>query len=311
MASLQKLCAGRQRWHPCALCANLVWHAALGAGAIALWTTASHTRRMFECAGLLARNIILAVRARTIREWLASRFAIRLARLKDTVHIAPSEFGKSTLQAVTHALCEKYPNKVVPGLGLCIALHDILHIGESQLYPGSAAQHISVEFRIVMFHPYEGEVLTGTVVACDPEGIRVSIGFFDEIHVPARLLQPPSFWSAEEGVWVWDVTSDDQLFYDLENPLRFRVKEINFRQETNTAAAAASGAGSSCAGSGMTTGLSKPRERLPTHGGSGKPLAPIAPAMTIVASVDQPGLGLTSWWPPDAEGEDEEEGADE
>ena len=115
-----------------------------------------------------------------------------LARLKDTVHIAPTEFGKPLLKAVNNALSEKYPNKVLPGLGLCVTLHDILHIGEAHLYANSnAAMHIPVEFRLVMFRPYVGEVLTGTLVSSDPKGMRVSLGFFDEIYVPARLLQAP------------------------------------------------------------------------------------------------------------------------
>ena len=171
----------------------------------------------------------------------------RLARLKDTIHIAPSEFGKPLLTAVTDALSAKYPNKVLPGLGLCIALHDILHVGESHLHPGNAAQHTAVEFHLVIFKPYVGEVMTGTVVASDPQGMRVSLGFFDDIHVPHRLLQHPSQWSAEEGVWVWNVTPDHQLFYDLENELRFRVEEVSFREERNLAASGrASGAARGC-----------------------------------------------------------------
>jgi len=30
------------------------------------------------------------------------------------------------------------------------------------------------------------------VVAADPQGMRVSLGFFDEIHVPARALPTPA-----------------------------------------------------------------------------------------------------------------------
>lgn len=244
-----------------------------------------------------------------------------LARLKDTVHIAPTEFGKPLLKAVNNALSEKYPNKVLPGLGLCVTLHDILHIGEAHLYANSnAAMHIPVEFRLVMFRPYVGEVLTGTLVSSDPKGMRVSLGFFDEIYVPARLLQAPSYWSTEEGVWVWNVTEDHQLFNDLENEMRFRVEAVNFRQETNVAAKvrrappppSASGAGGAvnvgCAGG--TSG-----RNTPTASEASAPLnLPMEPAMVIVAGADRSGLGLSSWWPPDEDeeddGEEEEDGAE-
>lgn len=41
----------------------------------------------------------------------------------------------------------------------------------------------------VTLRPFEGEVLTGTVLSCDRFGARLSIGFFDDIHVPSAMLQ--------------------------------------------------------------------------------------------------------------------------
>ena len=213
-----------------------------------------------------------------------------LARLKDTVHIAPSEFGKPPLTAVTDALLEKYPNKVVPGLGLCIALFDILHVGEAHLYPGNAAQHTAVEFRLVIFKPYVGEILTGTVVASDPQGMRISLGFFDEIHVPARLLQPPSVWSEEEGVWVWNVTPENEdehrLFYDLENELRFRVEEVRFREERNVAASVVAAKKGGGGGGAAANGGAVAATRTPSKGGGAA-----AAAAAAGASGGTPGSG--------------------
>jgi DNA-directed RNA polymerase III subunit RPC8 len=234
--------------------------------------------------------------------WCHRRVAMfELAKLHDTVHIQPSEFAKPILSAVTDALSEKYPNKVVPGLGLCVTLHDILHVGESQLYPGSAAHHTAVEFRVVVFRPHVGEVMTGTVVSCDPDGVRVSLGFFDEIHVPARMLQPPSTWSAEEGVWIWDVTPDHQLFLDLENELRFRIEEVRFREPTNAASLTARReAASPSKGVQSASGVSRPGSSQKTTSlPPPPPPPPPPPAMQIIAGIDRSGLGLTSWWPPD------------
>ena len=41
----------------------------------------------------------------------------------------------------------------------------------------------------VTLRPFEGEILTGTVLSCDRLGARLSIGFFDDIHVPSAMLQ--------------------------------------------------------------------------------------------------------------------------
>lgn len=229
-----------------------------------------------------------------------------LAKLRDTVHIAPSEFGKSTLTSVINALSEKYPNKVVPGLGLCVTVYDVLLVGEAHLYPGNASQHMVVEFRIVVFRPYAGEVLTGTLVASDPQGMRISLGFFDEIQVPSHLLQPPSYWSADECVWVWNVTPEHQLFYDLENELRFRVVEVKFREERAVPVSSQPGA----AGSAASVSAFYPASASATAAGTAPEPAPAPePAMLIVAGLDRSSLGLTTWWPADeldAEGPTEE-----
>lgn len=259
-----------------------------------------------------------------------------LVRLQDTVHIPPSEFGTPLLKAINDALAEKFSNKVLPGIGLCVATYDILHIGESQLYPGNGSHHTAVEFRLVVFRPYLGEVMTGTVVSCDRSGVRVSLGFFDEIHVPARLLQQPSSWSDEEGVWVWDVTPDHQLFLDLENPLRFRVEQVKFREASNTSSHAkwtdqqqppndhSLGTPHAAVTPGASGGPTPKRSATPVNVGMssermsdgrsvGQPTPARrtqsqlqAPAMSIVASIDRAGLGLSSWWPPDDLDGDEE-----
>ena len=149
-----------------------------------------------------------------------------------------------------------------------------------------------------MFCPFVGEILSGTVVSCNEQGVRVSMGFFDEIHVPSRLLQEPSSWSAEENLWVWGVTATDQLFVDLENECRFRVQHIEYRPPTNMASARQAAATANAA--------KAPGKEAPKESG-----ATLAPAMRIVAGIYKPGLGLTSWWPPDEDhdgGEEEEEG---
>uniref|UniRef100_A0A7S4BAP9 DNA-directed RNA polymerase III subunit RPC8 n=1 Tax=Chrysotila carterae TaxID=13221 RepID=A0A7S4BAP9_CHRCT len=216
----------------------------------------------------------------------------RLCRMMDTVHIAPADFpkpgddeGAVILNIITEAINEKYPNKVVPEVGLCVALYDILEIGEAHLYQGSAAQHTAVEFRLVIFRPFVGQILTGKVASCDMQGVRMTMGFFDDVYVPTSALQKPSRWSSEENLWVWELYPDNPLYLDLENEARFRVLEVSFHPDGDGA----------------------PPGRLPEPGHSSKPV------MCVTATIDEAGLGLVDWWPDDmpAEGEEfGEEGAD-
>ena len=201
----------------------------------------------------------------------------QLARLTDTVHIHPAEFSKPLTTAVTEALNEKYPNKVLDNVGLCVAIHDILTIGESILYQGNAAQHTTVVFRLVVFKPFVGEVLSGTVVSCDRQGLRLSMGFFDEIRVPSGMLPDPSSWSDEEQLWVWNVTPEDRLFIDLENKIRFRAAQVSFSHQKTPSG---------------ETGLGEV----------------VVPTMIITGALDKSGLGLLSWWPPAEEEEEKMRG---
>eukprot|EP00308_Calcidiscus_leptoporus_P012969 CAMPEP_0119369794 /NCGR_PEP_ID=MMETSP1334-20130426/16265_1 /TAXON_ID=127549 /ORGANISM="Calcidiscus leptoporus, Strain RCC1130" /LENGTH=228 /DNA_ID=CAMNT_0007386709 /DNA_START=52 /DNA_END=738 /DNA_ORIENTATION=+ len=207
----------------------------------------------------------------------------RLARLRDVIHIQPAEFAKRgederrvLFTTITEALNEKYPNKIIPDVGLCIALHEILDVGEARLFQGSAAQHLSVEFRVVVFRPFVGQVLTGKVASCDLQGVRITMGFFDDIFVPTTHLQKPSRWSSEEGLWVWALYPDNPLYLDLENKARFRVIEVCYPQPPGP----------------------------PEACGRDESL----PAMRIVAAIDEPGLGLVDWWPEDLQDDGEEAG---
>jgi DNA-directed RNA polymerase III subunit RPC8 len=40
-----------------------------------------------------------------------------------------------------------------------------------------------VTFRLIVFRPFIGEVLSGKVLSQSPLGIRVSMGFFDDITI--------------------------------------------------------------------------------------------------------------------------------
>lgn len=298
-----------------------------------------------------------------------------LAHLHDTVRIAPADFGKPQLQAITDWLNEKYPGRVrthlrpaasrggthgmqsvrtgghgnatarvrvrappclssarpqvVPNLGLCIALHDIYIVGESHILPGSGSQHMTVEFRLVIFKPHVGEVLTGTVVSCDADGARISLGFFDNVYLPSRLMCDDSTWSEQEQLWVWNVTPEDELWLDLENPVRVRVDTVRFAPPSNMASAKQAALLLAAAEYQADAQRQAQREKAAAKAGTiagkqrmvAKPAAlppppPVEPAMQITVSIAESGLGLTSWWPPDDpdaeadEAEDDEMGED-
>lgn len=104
----------------------------------------------------------------------------------------------------------KYINKVLPEAGLCISFYDFLEIDDPYIYPAEGSTHQQIKFRLVVFQPFEGEIITGKVVDSNPNGIRISIDFFSDIHIPSTYLQEPSEFDSSTGLWTWKyIDSED------------------------------------------------------------------------------------------------------
>jgi DNA-directed RNA polymerase subunit E'/Rpb7 len=54
-----------------------------------------------------------------------------------------------------------------------------------------------------VFRPFVDEVCIGTIIASNEQGLQVSLGFFDEIFIPAYWMLRPSHYEPETGLWVW------------------------------------------------------------------------------------------------------------
>ncbi|CAJ0933080.1 unnamed protein product, partial [Ranitomeya imitator] len=120
---------------------------------------------------------------------------------------------------------------VVYNVGLCICLYDITKLEDSYIFPGDGASHTKVHFRYVVFHPFLDEILMGKIKGCSPEGVHVSLGFFDDIIIPPESLQQPAKFDEAEQVWVWEYETDEgahDLYMDIGEDIRFRVVDETF-----------------------------------------------------------------------------------
>lgn len=111
-----------------------------------------------------------------------------LSKFSDIVKLTPSTFSIATETALTSTINAKFSNKVVQDVGLCICLFDILQSSDGIVQAGDGCAYVTVEFRLVVFRPFIGEVLTGKIANCSQDGIRISLGFFDDIFIPSHLL---------------------------------------------------------------------------------------------------------------------------
>ncbi|XP_075215191.1 RNA polymerase III subunit H [Lycorma delicatula] len=208
-----------------------------------------------------------------------------LAEFKDVVRTPPSLFNQKLQTSVADYLNGRLANKVVCNVGLCIALFDIQSMDNSFIFPGDGAAHTKVVFRYVVFRPFIDEIIVGKIRSCTKEGVHVTLGFFDDILIPPGSLQHPSRFDETEQVWVWEFDNDGNkhdLFMDPGEKIKFRVTAETFI-ETSPASSA------------------KERELSENT----EPKIPY----TITATVNEPGLGVLSWW--ETRGEDGEEEDDE
>jgi hypothetical protein len=65
-----------------------------------------------------------------------------LVRMRDAIPIPASELDKPRPQAVANQIEEKYSNRVLIDIGLCICLFEICELGDSLMYQSDSAVHV-------------------------------------------------------------------------------------------------------------------------------------------------------------------------
>ena len=202
----------------------------------------------------------------------------QIATLEDgAVKVPPANLGKSTLEAVTQELESLYVDKILPECGgMCVTLYEITKITGGTVLAGEGCVCFEVTFRVVIFKPFIGEVLEGTLTSADRYGANVSIGFFGDIFIPARMMQDPSDYDESEKVWVWNYNGE-RLFLDEGKKVRVKVAQVKFPTHPKTA---------------------EELENLIPESGA-KSDGSFAP-MVVIADINLDGLGSCSWWDDDA-----------
>lgn len=149
-----------------------------------------------------------------------------LTKFQDLISVPPHDFYKQSRAAIEDKINEKYANKIVQKVGLCVCLWDLLSSSDGLIGFGTGNANVNVEFRMIVFRPFKGEVITAKIRANTPQGIYLSTEFFDNIFVPETMLFEDSYYHEEERVWVWP-SGESEIFFDDGTVVHARVeKEI-------------------------------------------------------------------------------------
>lgn len=209
-----------------------------------------------------------------------------LVTIEDTVLVPSRLFGKPRLAALEHIVNKRFSDRVIPSVGLCIALWDWVSVGEDRLVIQTGESITECTFRLVVFRPFAGEVMWSKINASHESGIFLELGFFDAVQVPKDRFPQPTRWDEKEKVWIWTFSQEGQdepipLYMDVSTECVFRVSECKFEDRWAV----------------------KPSER-DADGGRGAMW--ITGALYDDALEDNQGLGNPEWWD---EGQEEEEEA--
>ncbi|GAA5994435.1 DNA-directed RNA polymerase III subunit RPC25 [Rhodotorula paludigena] len=229
---------------------------------------------------------------------------------KDVIRVEPRDFHKDPAEAIREEIHRRYANRVIPNVGLCISLLDILSSSEGAVLYGDGCLYYRCEFRLVVFRPYIGEALVARVKSQSPDGIVVTLGFFDDIHIPPNLLADYTTFDHERRAFFWvpsdqsggprptvkellSLDEEQKLYVSRKDWIRVRVEEEHWDDTSPTSgkvktpatvAAGAPGAGQE--------GQQPVADQVRTNG-----KAPYS----LICSMAEDGMGVLDWWADEGE----------
>lgn len=95
-----------------------------------------------------------------------------VTKIADLVQLKPQDFYKTSLEAIEDKINEKYANKVIPNIGLCVCVWDITDASEGLIGQYDGYVNINVEFHMVVFRPHRGEVIQARIKEQTSQGMR-------------------------------------------------------------------------------------------------------------------------------------------
>ncbi|KAL3647794.1 hypothetical protein CASFOL_008762 [Castilleja foliolosa] len=202
-----------------------------------------------------------------------------LSEIEHALMLPPHLLNLPIDDAIKGELDSLFLDKVIGELGLCVSVYDIRSIEGGFVFPNDGASTYTVKFRLVMFRPFVGEVISAKLKESTKDGLRLSIGFFDDIYVPVPLLTSPNHSEPNPAyklcldgvVWYWEYDGANYPI-DGEDEIRFRVHNISYPPIPLD--------------QDIVSGENDSQQK------ESKPFAP----MVVTGALDDDGLGPISWW---------------
>lgn len=148
------------------------------------------------------------------------------------VQIPPKDFAKPSIRAIEDFINTKYADKVIHKVGLCIGFHSLISCSEGLIGHGTGIVNVNVDFKLIVFRPFKGEIIRATITQSSPAGIYLSVDFYEDLVVPPETLFENTTWEKDESdVWAFVWKSDDgnggenAFYFDNAESCMMRIEE--------------------------------------------------------------------------------------
>eukprot|EP00923_Selenidium_pygospionis_P025783 GHVN01045610.1.p1 GENE.GHVN01045610.1~~GHVN01045610.1.p1 ORF type:complete len:200 (+),score=18.45 GHVN01045610.1:298-897(+) len=195
-----------------------------------------------------------------------------LTTLQDIIPMAPDAFGLDALEHLKRTIQNKYIDRIIPSVGLAIAFYDFVKVHDAVIPPSEGGAMFRVDFRFVVFRPFVNEIIEGEIIASDLTGLKISLTFFNDIRIPSNLLKEPKEFDESSSLWKWNYEGHP-LYYTIKGRVRFKVEDVSFHNKSDK--------------EGQTGSIPKTSQVGVALG--------VSP-MSILGTVQEPGLGIVDWW---------------
>ncbi|KVH89192.1 RNA polymerase III, subunit Rpc25 [Cynara cardunculus var. scolymus] len=95
-----------------------------------------------------------------------------LSKLEHTLRLQPHLLSLPINEAVKGELESLFLDKVIANLGLCISVYDIESIDGGFIFPNEGAPTYTVKFRLIIFRPFVGEIISAKLKESNADGLR-------------------------------------------------------------------------------------------------------------------------------------------
>ena len=132
-------------------------------------------------------------------------------------------------------VCKKTQNKnknqnkpaplqvIAPNHGLGIMVSKLDDVGAPRIFQEDGGTYVKVKCRLIVFNPYINEIIQGEVAYCDKSGIRISLGFFEQVFIPFTNISAPNEYNEKQKQWIHKFNENSTHVIEITDRVYFKV----------------------------------------------------------------------------------------